>query len=180
MITYLATFAAQNKQAMINSNLASKTHGHDVGGPQYTMLSELWRILGGLDARSAPLERIFCIAHYLLMTSSYYHRFAQRTPIYRALRAEAMDLVLTYQPQSQAERKNLIFHGMLIVSTWKITNVLQDSGLRLLDNLQDRFPELRQWDTFEMLMKMFPLIPAARAEWRNYWLQGAQSSEHWL
>ena len=177
MIIYLAAFTEWATQSVKNYVApVSKTHSLETASPQYAFVTDLWDILAGLDPWSATLERIFCLAHYLLMTGSYYQKIMQRTESYQTLREEATELILAYRPRTAAERKNLIFHAMLIVGTWKIGSVVQGPGLRLLENLMSRFPELRYREAFEVLMDMYPLVPAARAEWRNYWLQSHEQS----
>ena len=172
MIIYLANFFNNANYSVANSASTSKTHGVGETGHHYNSLSELGSILDGLNPRSAPLERIFCIANYLLLTSSYYHYIAQRTHVFQSLRAEATDLVLKYQPRGEAERMCFIFHGMLIVRTWITTkNALEEQGLSLLDNLKHRFSEVRHWEKFEVVMQMYPLVPPARVEWKKCWLQ---------
>ena len=176
MVVYLASFSGWANQALSNLSPISAMHDLDSGGPIYAMLSQLWRILGGLDPLSAPLERLLCIAHYLLMIGSYYRRIVQHRYIYQTLRAEATELAMKYQPRSQPERDNLIVHGMLVIQAWKTANFLEEEGLSLLDNFKQRFPEARQWETLEATLKKFPSIAPAMAEKRDCWLQSCSRS----
>lgn len=173
MITYFASFAGWANQALSNFSPISTARDLDSGGPIYAMLSELWSILCGLSSQTAQLERLLCITHYLLTTSSYYRRIVQRTIVFRMLRTEATEIAMNYQPQSQAERDNLIIHSMLVVQAWKTANVLETEGKLLLGSLKDRFLEARQWETLEVTLMKFPSIAPAMAEKKDCWLQSS-------
>jgi hypothetical protein len=174
MISYLAEFAAWARQALSNLSSISTKHDFNTGGPIYGMLTQLWGILSGLDPQSKPLERILCIAHYLMMMSSYYRRIVQRRKIFCDLRAEATAIALTFQPRNEAERDNLIVHGMLITQTWKTSSVLEKEGIQLLHSFRQRFREASRWETLEVVLMKFPSIAPAMAEKKDCWLQSCK------
>lgn len=171
MITYFASFAGWANQALSNLSPISTALDLDSASPIYAMLSELWSILCSLSSQTAQLERLLCITHYLLLTSSYYRRIVQRTIVFRMLRTEATEIAMKYEPNNQAERDNLIVHSMLVVQAWKTSDVLEAEGRLLLRNLKDRFLEARQWETLEITLMKFPSIAPAMAEKKDCWLQ---------
>jgi len=171
MIVYLCSFSGWANQALLNLSPISKMRNLDSGSPIYAMLSEVRSILGGLNPLSAPLERLLCIAHYLLTMSSYYRKIVQHRHVFQKLRAEATELAMKYQPQTNPERDNLIIHSMLIIQAWKTSSKLEEEGLCLLNSLKQRFPESRHWQTLEATLMKFPSIAPAMAEKKDCWLQ---------
>ncbi|KAK5056614.1 hypothetical protein LTR84_012146 [Exophiala bonariae] len=167
MIEHLARTIGWEMQVRFNSASVSGAGHLDLVSPLYATLIHLWRILEAMDSRSSPLERIFCIAHYLQMSSLYYRRIVLNSSVFQALRSEGTELAIEYQPQTEAERDNLIFHGILIISTWKTTSVLEYDGMRLFSSFKQRFPKVRQWDTLVSILQKFPWLPPLRAEWKD-------------
>lgn len=166
MIAYLAGTAGWADQVRSNA-LASSKAFDDTPSPLYSKLGELWRILKRLDAQSAPLERSICIAHYIQLLSMIYRRIVRNSPVFEDLRAEATEIIHTYQPRTFAERENLIFHSMCIVDTWKTGIKLDPEGVRLLCGMMRRFPEVRRWETLIITLQKFPWTPQVRAEWEG-------------
>jgi hypothetical protein len=172
LIAYLSGTIGWVDQVNSNSSASSETY-NNTPSPLYAGITELWRILGGLDAQLAPLERCICIAQYVQMTSLNYRKIAQSSPIFQALRAEATDIIQKYHPRSCAERENLIFYSLIIINTWEIGTVLEPEGLCLLRTLKYRFPEMREWDTLVVLLQKFPWVDPVTAEWKENLLQGS-------
>jgi hypothetical protein len=155
--------------AQVNAGVPLDSDSFDM----QTSYNEIWDILERLDPRSAPLERCSCIGIYLHMASLYYRQIVYTSPVYKALRAEATEIVRSYEPQNPAERDNLIFHGVKIFKLWKTGPVLEQEGLHLLANLKLRFPEVRQWDTLLVVLHKFPFFGPDMDEWREVWQQGS-------
>ena len=166
MITYLAGSVGWADQVRSNSSPTSEEYD-DAPSPLYAVLTDLWGILGGLEAKIAPLERCICIAHYIQLMSMHYRKIVQASAEFRLLRAEATDIMHWYQPRTHAERENLIFHSMNVVNAWKYGTVLDPEGIRLLVSLKLRFAEMRQWDTLVYILQKFPWISPSTAEWKD-------------
>lgn len=136
--------------------------------------SHLWSMLGRLDPQVAPFERLMCLADYLQLSSMYYRKILNTSPLYQNMRVEATLLVRTYQPRTQAERDALVYYAMFIINSWKTSSILEPEGLDLFDNLKSRFAEYRQWDTLRTVLQNFPWIAPITAEWEDNWLQSSR------
>jgi hypothetical protein len=159
-------------QVRSNSSVSSNAY-NNTPSPLYAVLPELWRILGELDVQSAPLERCICIGHYLQLMSMIYRIIVQSSPIFRALRIEATNIMHKYEPRSHAERENFIYASMNIINAWKTGSAVAPEGLRLLGSLKHRFPEMRRWNTVMVVLQKFPWVAPYRAEWKDSLLQSS-------
>lgn len=154
--------------AQINSGSSLDSDVFDM----HSSYNEIWDILERLDPGSAQLERCSCIGIYLHMASLYYRQIVYTSPIFETLRAEATEIIRSYEPQNATERDNLIFHGVKVFKLWKTGPVLEQEGLDLLANLKLRFPEVRQWDSLLVVLHKFPFFGPDMDEWREVWQQG--------
>lgn len=172
MIAYMAGAVGWTDQVRSNLSASSETYDN-TPSPMYAVLTELWRILERLDVKTAPLERSICISHYIQLMSMIYRKIVQSSPIFQSLRNEATDIMHNYGPRSQAERENLIYNSMNVVQAWKTGSILEPEGVRLLNALKHRFPEMRQWDTLMVILQKFPGIPQTSAEWKENLMQNS-------
>lgn len=166
MITWQAEVAGYADEVI--SNL-SETHEHRERpvSSLYPVLSGLRSFVERLDPQSARLERCLGLAIYMNVACLYYRQISQESPKYRKLRAEVTDILLGYQPQTQAERDTLTYIFLIVLDSWKIGKRLAPEGLHLLRCLKARLPLIRQPDVIEMNLSNFLWNPLNATECKN-------------
>ena len=114
------------------------------------------------------------MSQYTAVMRMTYVRIANKSPIFRKLRADTSEFISKYQRGTYVEFKCFVFYSMVVINLWKTGAKLEEGGLRLLRSMKHRFPEMRRWEIIlDILQNVVPVPPPFIAEFKDDWLQSS-------
>ncbi len=162
--------------------------GSDYGTSLYSLMHELRkRVLQddmSLDRRVRPpeamaaalqLTRLRHTADYLYLSSKYYLLIMQDSPTFHTFRLQATDCIYRYQPRNIYDRNLLIHSTFLTCQSWRTGTVLHREGVKLMESLKRRFPDVMQdWAVIRQIMKeKYAHNDFVLNEWEHNWAQSS-------